>query len=353
MWISEMIHSGRYRVNPRKELRQTGVQALAILMPSAILLGVLTQLLYGLIGTTNFIAPIFQGTMLVSDISGSMTENDPDMDAIKAIQSYIDSAPLDEYLGIIVFNEVPITIREYAPLTTEEERGQLKQYITDVVEYGGGTDIQAALLSAISQIRALENPDWQGLVLLFSDGLSTIQFATLQKASLGNIRDPKSRIPVNTIYFSSSPLGGYQMSTIAQKTGGAYFYMDTSQQQMSLQDIFTYARSMISIEKPHLIQSYFGVARLSGFRIFLQILFFFLWGFFTGASAVLFLNNTRLINHYLFTKAAASVGIAILFAAIMVWGESDMGVTARAVLAAGMGVMYLPTYAWEPIETIG
>jgi Ca-activated chloride channel family protein len=347
MLISEAVNSGNYILKRRQEFKLTCAKAAAITLPAALVLGIVFQLLYGLVGLTKAVNPDFNGTMIVCDISGSMLENDPERDAVEAILSYIDTVPTGEYLGVTVFNETPYAIREYAPLNSDSERETLKETIRETVDYGGGTDIQSALLTSFEQMRASENKNWPGLILLFSDGLSGIDYSELQAAALGDIDNAKNRIPVNTIYYSGLPVGGYQMSSIAQKTGGTYFYMGADSEDLKLRDVFTHSRSIFTVEKPHLLQSYFGAARDSALRIILQVLFLSLLLFFTGILVVVFLNNNRLIKHYLIPKAVVSIIVAVTFTLILVKTETDAGAAARILLAAGFCLMYLPTYSWD------
>ena len=347
MFLSEMIRSGGYLLRHRQEFRQTAGKAVLIMLPAALVLGIVTQLLYGLIGLQKSDNPDFRGTMIVCDISGSMSENDPSQDAVKAITEYVDTVPLGEYLGVTLFNQMPNTIREYSVLKTEDERTKLKDLISSNMVYDGNTDIQSALMDSFSQMRLIEDKDWPGLIMLFSDGLSYMDYGQLQNASIGDVDDLKTSIPVNTIYYSSTPLGGYQMSTIAQMTGGAYFYIGVDGDEIALRDAFTHSRSIFKVENPHLLKPYYGASRTSPLRIILQILFLAIWGIFTGVLVVIFLNNNRLIKHYLYAKIAISLVLAGIFAVLMITSGAVNRMTAMALLAAGMCFMYVPTYTWD------
>jgi Ca-activated chloride channel family protein len=347
MFVSETIHTGQYTLKQRKEFKQTALKAALIFLPAAVALGMLTQFLYGLVSLSGDENPDFQGTMIVCDVSGSMMENDPDRDAVTAVQSYLDTVPKGEYVGIIAFSDQAVSVREYAPLLEDDEREELKALAEQNMTYYGGTDIQSALIAAIDEMRTLEDKDWPGLIMLFSDGQSVVDYDQLLEASLGDDEDVKQRIPVNTIYYASDPLGGYQMSTIAQKTGGAYFYMGLEQDGVSLRDAFTHSRSLVTVEQPHLIQSYFGPMREAPVRILLQGLFLVLWGVFSGVLVVVFLNNNRLIPHYLYVKIGVSVAAGVALTLILLTSDADMGMTARAVLAVSMCTLYLPTYRWD------
>lgn len=348
MTLSEMIHSGGYLLRHQREFKQTAGKAALIILPAALILGIVTQLLYGLVGLQKTGKPNFQGTMIVCDISGSMIENDSQMDAVKAIVDYIDSVPLGEYLGVTLYNDIPYTIREYKVLETEQERTELMDLISSAVVYGGNTDIQSALMSAFDQVRSIDEKEWPGLILLFSDGLSNVNYAQLQKASTGDADNPKTIIPVNTIYYASTAEGGYQMSSIAETTGGTYFYMGVNSKKIALRDAFKYSRSIFSMKKLHLLRSYSGLYRNAPFRIILQALFLSVWGVFSGVLVVVFLNNNRLIRHFLYGKIALSVIMGIVFSVLMIMG-GGYEKPARAALAAGMCMMFLPTYSWDNV----
>ena len=347
MFLSEMIHSGGYLYRHRQEFKQTAGKVILVMLPAAFVLGVITQLLYSLIGLESFEKPDFKGTMIVCDISDSMNENDPGQDAVKAVMKYIDSVPLGEYLGVTLFNQMPNPIREYSALKTEDERAKLKDIITSDMVYDGGTDIQSALMASFDQMRTIKEKEWPGLILLFSDGLSDIDYSQLQSACVGDAENPKTSIPVNTIYYSSMPIGGYQMSMIAQKTGGAYFYLGVNSDEIALRDAFTHSRSIFKIEKPHLLQPYYGASRSSPIRIILQILFLAIWGIFIGILEIVFLNNNRLIKHYLYAKIAVSLVFAGIFTIMLITSGAANGMGAMLLLVAGFCIIFIPTYVWD------
>lgn len=346
MFLSEMIHTGGYLLRHRREFKQTAGKAVLIMLPAALLLGIVTQLLYGLVGVQKNSRPNFQGTMIVCDISGSMYENDPEMEAVKAIVDYIGGVPLGEYLGVTLYNDTPQTIRKYSVLRTEQERTDLMNLISSTVAYDGGTEIQPALMDAFEQMRAIEKKEWPGLIMLFSDGLSEVDYAQLQEASLGDANSPKSSIPVNTIYYASTEEGGIQMQTIAEITGGTYFYMGIDSKEVALRDAFKYSRSIFTVKELHLLRSDSGLFRNAPVRIILQALLLSVWGIFIGVLVVVFLNNNRLIRHYLYGKIGLSVIFGILFAVLMTM-DGNLERLARVALVAGMCLMFLPTYSWD------
>jgi len=349
MVLSEKIKTGYYLLKHDREFGMTGGKAALIFLPIAIALGILTQLLYNWGGIALNTNPRFQGTMVVSDISGSMLDNDPDMDSIAAMVSYIETVPLGEYLGIMIFNHEIITIRDYAPLRDEDEREELIMQIEEGITYDGGTDIQAALMEAIDEMRSATRKDWPGLILLFSDGESPIDFGMIQSASLGDLEDERSRIPVSTIFYSRTSTNASHMNRIADVTGGQFFHVGYGDSDLELRDIFQYSRTSFVWNTDHHLIRYTGaLGSNTAIRVILRSFFISLWGILSGVFVVIFLNNNQLIKHFLIPKIIVSVLCAVVFTIIMVNLQSDFGgIVGRALLAVSMCVMYLPTYRWD------
>jgi hypothetical protein len=352
MVISEKIHTGNYLLKHRREFGLTAGKATLIFLPAALILGIVTQLLYGLVGTGVIFNQRFQGTMIVCDISGSMTGNDPNMDTIEAMVSYIDTVPLDEYLGIMLFNHDTNRIREYAPLVDEEEREELKARLYNEVEYSGGTNIDSALLGAIGEMRAIENQNWPGLILFFSDGGRgdcTISYDQIRSASMGKSGKAQECIPVNAIYYSTSPMSGSHMSLLAQETGGQYIHVGVGDDVSALRGVFSRSRSEFRWgSNQHLIKHNVGPESKTAIKVILRALFLALWCALSGIYIVLFMNNSRLIKHFLVPRIIISVICGAAFAIILLnYDSSQGGMAARALLSAGMCVVYLPTYRWD------
>jgi len=349
MVLSEKISSGHYLLKHRAEFGLTGGKAALIFLPAALALGIITQLIYNWGFTALNQRTDFQGAMIVADISGSMLENDPYMEAVEAIASYIDTVPLHEYLGIILFNDQVFNLRDYSQLESEDERNELKQRVYDEVSYDGGTDIEQALLKAFSEIRASEEPDFPGIVLLFSDGESPINYYRIRNASTGNSNNEKNRIPVSAIYYSKSSITGSHMSLIAQETGGEYFHVGVGGDSLELRDIFSHSRAVFRWNTDlHLLKNNVGTEDSTVLRIILRSVFIALWGFLTGVFVVIFLNNVNLVKHFLIVKIIVSIGCGIAFTFVLLAFDTSNGARlARGLLVASMCTIYLPTYKWD------
>ena len=347
--LSEKIHTGNYLLKHQRDFGMTAGKAALIFLPIALALGMLTQWLYGLGFSGGGQTPKFQGTMMVCDISGSMEGNDPNMDMAEAIVDYIDTIPLREYLGIILFNDGTTQLREYSPLKDETERRELKRLVRDEVSYWGGTDIDAALHDAFTEMRGIENPNWPGLIMLFSDGESDIDYNRLRRDSEGDSSNPRNAIPVNTIFFSPWEYSGGHMERIAEETGGVYLYIGVGDDASTLREAFTLSRSELIInDRLHLIKYNTLDESRTPLKIILRALFLILWGVLSGIFIVVFLNNSLLIKHFLIPKIIVTVLFAIACTVIMHQIDTEFGsMIARALLSVSLCTLYLPTYRWS------
>ena len=340
--ISETVLPGGY-VQDVRIFYKDRIKSFLVCILIAFGIGFLTQLLYGAISIQLFSNPVnFQGTMLICDKSGSMTENDPDRDAVGAMISYIDKIPLGEYVGIITFSTGYELLREYKRLETDEEREELKEYLNNNITYDGSTSTQDALLAGIDEVRKIKGA-YPGLIILFSDGLATppFSYSAIQKAARGNYKTGEYEVPVNTVYFANNGLGGYQMSKIAQDTGGTYNYSAVKDRA---EDIFSKSRASYSVEKLHLLQKTFGEKRDSPLRIILQSLFIGIWCFFISLLAFIILDNTNLIRDFLFWRVFISIAAGIIFTVLMNILDYDIFVIARLMLMGFMVILFIPTY---------
>ena len=343
IFLSEHIHSGGYIFKWSDEFRADARKVALIFLPAAFVLGLITQLLYGMVGVVEAgEIPDFQGTMLVCDISGSMYGNDPQRRTVDAMNGYIDGVELGEYIGIIVFNDMAYTVRGYAPLTSEEERRELKDSISDI-NYDGGTNIQDSLLSAFGQIRAIGDINWPGLIILLSDGESHVDLEALEIEARGDIGNKLDQISINTIYFSKSPFGSSLMQRIANVTGGRYYYLNAS--ASSSNNVFARSRSLYTIS-PHLLHAAPLEIRDSVLRIILQILLLSTWGVFTGIAATTMLNNVKLKKAFLFPRIGIAVAVAVIYTLLQLFNPEADRIN-RVVLLIGLCVMWMPTYSWE------
>lgn|GEM_PF-4814930 len=345
--ISEFTAPGGYVQHWRTIFCKDSIRGFLIFIPIAFAVGLSTQFLYNLAGIQLFANETdFQGTMLICDKSGSMSENDPERSAVEAMITYIDEVKLGEYLGIITFSDEYNILRDYKKLDTEEDREEIKEQINEVY-YDGGTDTQSALLAGIDEIRKTEGEN-PGLVILFSDGLANYYFnySDIERAARGGFGDGRE-IPVNTVYYASGSLGGYQMSRIAQITGGTYNYVAVENRAA---DVFSNSRKSYTSENLHLLQKTYGEKKNSPVRIILQILLISIWCIAISVLVIIMIDNKNLLRDFFYWRILISIAGGIIFTVLLNILNYEMASLVRLLLMGFMVVLIIPTYRLPPLR---
>jgi FtsH-binding integral membrane protein len=139
------------------------------------------------------------------------------------------------------------------------------------------------------------------------------------------------------------------MSIIAQDTGGQFFRVGVNSGDLKLRDAFSYTRTAFTLDtNHHLIKNDISPESKTILKNVMRSLFLALWCILSGVFIVIFLNNNQLLKHFLIPKIIVSVVCGVAFTVIMISIDSDAGSRiARALLAASMCIMYLPTYRWD------
>jgi Ca-activated chloride channel family protein len=191
--------------------------------------------------------------MLVMDVSGSMQADDlrPDRMAAarQAAHAFVDALPDNLRAGLVSFNQSAMV---EAPLTRDHD--QIKNAI-DTLEADGGTAIGEGLDLALDVLerREIGNDEQAApaFVVLLSDGMSThgqppitasqraksvdIKVYTVGIGQRGATPMVNGRLPVR--------LDEATLQSIAQETGGAYFYAAESN---TLTEIYAELGSQVS-----------------------------------------------------------------------------------------------------------
>ena len=342
-YLSEHLASGNYTFNWRSgSFHKDSLRAVLIFTAAAFVLGMGTQFLYSLLGNSLDSRDInFKGSMIVFDTSGSMESSDRDRKAIEAICDYIDVVPDGELMGLIVYNTDVYTTRDYIPLNGKAERDAIKE-IVRALPYEGSTAMQSALMTALEQVREAQG-EYPGIVLLFSDGLSSLDFNQIRKAARGDVDGDDRQIPVNTIYYSPGfALGGYQMSRIARDTGGQYMLADASQ----LVNMFTVSRQSYARENLNLLDMTYGPRRNSPVRIAVQALFIASWGVLSAFFLLMMLSTKKLITPFFVPKTILCILGGVLFAVLLLPADADgIGLRfIRIIPALMIGLVICPSY---------
>jgi hypothetical protein len=139
------------------------------------------------------------------------------------------------------------------------------------------------------------------------------------------------------------------MSLVAQYTNGEYLHVKVGDDVLKLRDAFTQSRTSFRWNSElHLVRNNISPESRTIFRNMLRTLFIILWSAFSGIMIVVFLNNTLLIKHFLIPKIVVAVICGIAFTIIfMMFDTEGGGRMARALLAANMCLIYVPTYGWD------
>jgi hypothetical protein len=335
--LAEMIHPGGYTRNWQRNFFGDRLKILLVFIPLSFAVGFLTQFLYGFISVRSYEAD-FQGTFIVCDVSGSMQGNDPDRYAIDAICDYVDTVPAGDYLGVIVYSDNPIILRNYTVLS-DDERETLKETVRTVY-YSGNTNIMDPLVSAIDQIRTVSG-SFPGLILLLADGDGIIDETALRKLARGNINEPTQQIPVNTLSYANG--WGMQMRKIAEMTGGTYSDIEGNVIPV---DVFEMIRSSYRTENPDLLRTTYGVTRDNPIRIIAQILIVFAWGMMSVMFVYLLLNNNLLKVSFVIPKAifAFVCAAAFTFLLLLTGEDVQMEFWLRLIPTAMICLLFIPTY---------
>lgn len=191
--------------------------------------------------------------MLVLDVSGSMEADDLQPNrmiaAQAAAQAFVDELPSNVQTGLVTFSS-----GAYLNAPLSPDRSLVTQQI-DRLRPGGGTAIGDGLHLALDQLAqrpANENGERApGLVVLLSDGQSTAGRPPADAAE----RARQENIPVYTVgvgqrggppvMVNGQPvqLDEATLQTIANQTGGSYFYAAETD---ALEQIYTDLGSQVS-----------------------------------------------------------------------------------------------------------
>ncbi|WP_046213788.1 vWA domain-containing protein [Paenibacillus wulumuqiensis] len=165
-------------------------------------------------------AKTVKDVVVVIDNSGSMQGTDPQNLRYQAVKNMVDSMDKDMRVGIVQFSDeasvaLPLTVLNPA------SKQQVHQTMDTMVTTDGGTDFTLALNTAMQMIQE-QNDDTRGtVVIMLSDGDSTLDSNTLQPFQ-------QQGIAIHTIGLSlQNGVNPNLLPEIASQTGGQYY--DVSQ----------------------------------------------------------------------------------------------------------------------------
>ena len=176
-------------------------------------------------------AKLHYNLILVIDCSGSMSGIKMQNTIISA-QSLIDSMTEDDYVSIIAFES---SAREVLGRTkvTSSNRQEIKNKIGTLYA-SGGTNFDRALQKALEY--HVDEVDSASLIVLLSDGESSVSSSTIQRLKSNAIR-------VMTVGLGISSYSSYyaqNLENIALETGGSYLNASTEDIQEKFSEIAEY-----------------------------------------------------------------------------------------------------------------
>jgi len=164
----------------------------------------------------------FNGSRTVKDVvvvidnSSSMLDTDPQNLRYQAVKNMVASMEDDMRVGIVEFSgdakvALPLT------LVNSASRPQINGVVDQLAVRSGGTEFTAALGTTMQEITDQGQDDRGTLVIMMSDGYSTLDPAALQPYK-------EKGIVINTVGLSLAQDGGQNLLTnIATETGGRYY----------------------------------------------------------------------------------------------------------------------------------
>jgi Ca-activated chloride channel family protein len=187
--------------------------------------GLLFQLLYGSNIQRSSGA---DSIVMVLDTSGSMRETDPDGQLFKAAADVVNRMDNDMQVAIIGFNDEASVLQPMVSLGDSKVRQGVIDKLENHDGPGGGTNIDAALETALNLIQDPASGAGNSTVVLMSDGFSRVD----TDKTLPPFRD--QHIPIHTVGMSAvSADGTGLLKQIATETGGTYTDVQNAEQLTS------------------------------------------------------------------------------------------------------------------------
>ncbi|MCL2577109.1 MAG: VWA domain-containing protein [Defluviitaleaceae bacterium] len=375
IFISEKIYSGYYIPRGRVTFGGTCAKAAAIFIPCAFALGLLTQLLYGFIftetrGDHTVVDGEVSGAMIqmigemeigrrdaldlviVVDTTGSMGSyiNDVRRD-ISHVYDALANQTRDFRVALIDYRDFPsrtMYAGDYPAklqLNFTSERHEIANAI-NALTLGNGGDIPETMYSALSMAAGLDwRPDAHKHIIVLTDA-EPLDPEPYTYYTMNQIIDmlEYGDIELHLIGAGDSPVMLAFFEEISERTGNDFAHVVP---------VITFASFIVEQEietwweRPHLLLAFDGSGERGGaMKIAVHALLMSLWGIFTGIAVVVFLNNSKLFTTFLIHRIIVSIVISTIFAIMMADADIITNLAARALLALGVCLLYLPTFSW-------
>ena len=381
IFLSEKIHSGNYILKWRDEFGSTWGKAAGIMIPIGLVLGLLTQLLFGFLYTQPRIQTTIipegevSGTIIelidAMDISGNELDFVFAVDTTGSMGAYIDEVKADvvNIIGTINnqtenFRVALIDYRDFPDMSFYEfDYPAMLQLdftndgddITEAIhalDLGHGGDEPETLYSAL--IMAVEL-DWRAraekhvIVLADAPPLDPEPFTGYTMDSVSDALVGEG-IQLHLIGVGGSPSMTEYFQDLADLTDGTFSNLGPASPSagpvLSLEERTVIQESAAWWENPHLLLPFDGAGERSVPRIAVHASLLALWGIFTGLAAALALNNNKLYKVFLVPRIFVSIVISAIFAVMMASADMSLGRPGRGLLALGLCLLFMPTYNW-------
>lgn len=162
---------------------------------------------------------------IILDISGSMGfEVGKFENAKTAAQLLVDQVPTNSAVGVITFDDSVYTTYALTVITSAVQRTAAKNAIAALVT-GGATAIGDAAMEGLSQIQAFGHTNFTRVAFLLSDGQDNSSSTSPLTAAAAY---QTAQIPIMTFGYGSPGDIDPNLITMADMTGGTYYYSPAS-----------------------------------------------------------------------------------------------------------------------------
>ncbi|MBO0961665.1 VWA domain-containing protein [Neobacillus sp. MM2021_6] len=212
--LAELIHPV---MNGRSWRLEYSGLSWKVLTPSTLVMLFAAGLLFQFFYSLHF-SPVKppDDIVMVLDTSNSMNKTDPKHESLKAAAKLIDHMKPGHRASVISFNDKAAVTKSMFPIVDNNESADARVQIRGL-HYDGGTNISAALDTALKEMDDNHMPGRKPMVILFSDGYSKLDLAAVVKPY------QDKEIIINTIGMSKIDNDGARLlKSIASRTGGSF-----------------------------------------------------------------------------------------------------------------------------------
>ncbi|MEN6314206.1 MAG: vWA domain-containing protein [Clostridiaceae bacterium] len=166
--------------------------------------------------------------VLVVDDSASMRKSDPDKISLEAMKMFIDMISLNgDQLGIISYTGKIMREKPLLPITNDEDKKILKEFVSQMERDGLYTDIAAGVTSAVRMLDKQRNLSHKPMIIVFTDGkndLDTKSGRTMTQSNEEIEEAIKKGYPIYTVGLNAdSSVDADYLKNLSDSTGARSF----------------------------------------------------------------------------------------------------------------------------------